>query len=873
MGSASLAPSMAAPARRSPPTVIGWAMAHPNLTAFVLYTVLAIVFFLPGLLPGHTTSGADYLWSAAPWNTSVPQGIPLRATHPVIYGANPVLVDPVTVFEPFLQYTRTQLPHIPLWDPYIMGGAPYLADMQSAIFSPFSLPAYVLPFWWSLSVIAVLKVLVGCMGAFLLGRVFKMRFAGALLCGAVYGFGLFLVVWLAWPLTNVFPLIPWMLVATERVIRRPGPLAIVGLAGVVALQFFGGHPESSFDALVATVAFFVLRVLQEPGGVGAAVSGAGGRGESRTRVLVRTGWRPCVAFVIAVGLGTALAAVAILPFVELLHQSSDLTSRPRGAVSVPAHWYFSALLPNYFPGVFKMLTGFYAGAFSLVLAIIALFRIRAERIAVAVFAAVCILVVLGIQPVFGAIVHLPGFRDTYNTRLSILYLLGVALLAGWGLDDLTQRRPKGRQAVVFTGLAVALLAFPIILVLATGAVSGRLFSRAFEVAWGFAPSPSLSQAQALPIIRLSALIIWIVFAGVAALLLYARIRLGLGATAFAVLTVLVILADLFRAGMGFNPAIPDSQAQQPVTAAIRYLQHEGLARFVGVEPIVGINPLPPDVNLRYDLYDARGYDFPVIARFGEMWTRYVAPPTPLLPLDTTTVPYYNLATDPATLRILSLLGVRNIMLEKGEPTLHLPGVRVGYNGSDATIYTNDNALPRAWVVSGQDVVSDDAQALTTIGSAAFDPRQQVVTDTPLPGITKGAVSAAPGATSITTYDSQRVAVRVDAKRTSELVLSDTWYPGWQATVDGHSVPIDRVDYTLRGVAIPPGRHQVVFTYAPASFRTGWVVSLGAAIIWLVELALGLRRAPRPGRRGRRPSGRGRHVMPAGGSQAVTHPRL
>ncbi len=412
------------------------------------------------------------------------------------------------------------------------------------------------------------------------------------------------------------------------------------------------------------------------------------------------------------------------------------------------------MLPNYFPGVFKMLTGFYAGAFSLVLAIIALFRIRAERIAVAVFAAVCILVVLGIQPFFGAIVHLPGFRDTYNTRLSILYLLGVGLLAGWGLDDLTQRRPKGRQAFVFSSLAVALLAFPIILVLATGAVSGHLFSRAFEVAWGFAPSPSLSQVHALPIIRLSALIIWIVFAGAAALLLYARIRLGLGATAFAVLTVLVILADLFRAGMGFNPAIPDSQAQQPVTAAIRYLQHEGLARFVGVEPIVGINPLPPDVNLRYGLYDAHGYDFPVIARFGEMWTRYVAPPTPLLPLDTTTVPYYNLTTDPATLRILSLLGVRNIMLEKGEPTLHLPGVRVGYNGSDATIYTNENALPRAWLVSGQDVVADDAQALTTIGSAAFDPRQQVVTETPLPGITKGTVSAPPGTTSITAYDTR-----------------------------------------------------------------------------------------------------------------------
>ena len=384
-----------------------------------------------------------------------------------------------------------------------------------------------------------------------------------------------------------------------------------------------------------------------------------------------------------------------------------------------------------------MLTGFYAGAFALVLAVVALFRVRTERIAVAVFAVVCILVVLGIQPFFGAIAHLPGFRDTYNTRLSILYSARhrIAGRLGPGRPHADAAR-QGRKAVALCGFAVALLLFPVLLVVATGATSARFFSRAFEVAWGFAPSPSGFQANSLPIVRLSALIIWVVFAGLAALLLYARARLGLRGTVFAALAVLLVVADLFRAGMGFNPAIPDSEAQQPTTPAIGYLQHEGLARFVGVEPTVGINPLPPDVGLRYGLYDARGYDFPVSGRFGEMWTRYVAPPTPLLPLDTTTVPYYNLVTEPATLRILSLLGVRNIMLEKGQPALHLTGVRLGYDGSDAVIYTNDNALPRTWLVSAQMVVADDEQALTTIGSAGFDPRRQVVTEQALPGLAK-----------------------------------------------------------------------------------------------------------------------------------------
>ncbi|MGH9091566.1 MAG: hypothetical protein ACRDZR_09360, partial [Acidimicrobiales bacterium] len=259
-----------------------WAARHPVLVALACYLVLGVIFFWPGLLPGHTVSAADYLWNAAPWNTSIPHGLPVQSLHPYRVGSNPELVDGVTVFEPFLQYTASLLPHVPLWDPYVMGGMPYLADMQSAVFSPFSLPAYLFPFWWSLGVIALMKVVVAAMGAFLLGRAVGMRTAGAFLCGLVFGFGLFMIAWIPWPLTNVFPLIPWMLLATERLVRRPGVLPAAALAVLVAMQWFGGHPESSVYALLAAGAWFVLRLLQrQGGGVVAAVRSAGTGGRLR----------------------------------------------------------------------------------------------------------------------------------------------------------------------------------------------------------------------------------------------------------------------------------------------------------------------------------------------------------------------------------------------------------------------------------------------------------------------------------------------------------------------------------------------------------------------------------------------------------------
>jgi hypothetical protein len=724
--------------------------------------------------------------------------------------------------------------------------------MQSAIFSPFSLPAYVLPFWWSLSFIAVMKVVVASMGAFLLAKSLKMRFYGAFLCGTVFGFGLFMIAWLPWPLASVFAFVPWLLFATERLVRRPGILTASGLAVVVALQFFCGHPESSFQALFATVCFFLLRVFQSPGGVAAAIRSAGRGGRSRASALWNSLNRPVVVFVLAVVAGTAIAAVAILPFLELLKNSSDLTSRPRGAVYVRPGWFVTSLLPSYYlPGGFEIETGFYAGALPLMLAFVGLLRRRVERILVAVFALFCLLVVLGVQPLFGFVGRLPGFDETYLSRLTILYLLCIALLAGWGLDDLVAWRPGVRNARGILGSAAGLFLLPIVIVFATDGTSLRLFARAAKVAWSFSERWSPHSPSIGPVVNLAALIIWVVVAGLAVALLYFRVGRGIRPMIFAGLAILLVVGDLFQAGMGENPAIPDSHAVQPTTAAIRYLQTQSPARFVAADPYIGVNPLPPNVNLRYGLYDARGYDLPVINRFSELWGTYVAGPTPLLPLDTPAVPTLNLELEPSALRVLSLLGVKDILQQNGDTPLRLPGLHVVYRGSDATVYENSNALPRTWLVADQQIVGSEKGQLTAVASRGFDPRNVLISGTRLPGIPVGDPdTSSPGTARITDYGAQQVDVDADVTRASELVLSDTYYPGWRVTVNGRPARINEVDFLLRGVAVSAGNDHIVFTYDPSSFRTGVVVTLSATGLVLVAVFVELRRRRRSQARGR-----------------------
>jgi uncharacterized membrane protein YfhO len=69
-----------------------------------------------------------------------------------------------------------------------------------------------------------------------------------------------------------------------------------------------------------------------------------------------------------------------------------------------------------------------------------------------------------------------------------------------------------------------------------------------------------------------------------------------------------------------------------------------------------------------------------------------------------------------------------------------------------------------------------------------------------------------------------------------LVLTDQFYPGWTAEVDGKPRPVIRVNYCFRGVVIPRGSRMVVFSFEPQSFRrgqlmacVGWLVLIGTAV--------------------------------------------
>jgi Bacterial membrane protein YfhO len=317
------------------------------------------------------------------------------------------------------------------------------------------------------------------------------------------------------------------------------------------------------------------------------------------------------------------------------------------------------------------------------------------------------------------------------------------------------------------------------------------------------------------------------------------------------LAALIIAADLFRANMGFNPAIPIDHASQPVTPALRALQARAPNRFAVLSRPGIDQPLQPDLAMRYGLYDARGYDYPIERRYDAFWRATAAAEGAFIE------PTQRATATPKGMRGLSLLSVSDLLQYPDTKTPPYPGLRLTYSGPDARIYRNPDALPRAFLVSGQRVVSGGDAALAAVTAPDFDARRVAVTERRLPGLPTGTSSSSePGTARVATYGDERAEVAVRARTSSLLVLTDVYFPGWKATVDGRSADIERVDYLLRGVALPPGRHRVEFRYEPSSWRAGWILSLLglAAALGLAAVGLSRTRSRQAGPRAAAPSG-------------------
>ncbi|HEX8457746.1 MAG TPA: YfhO family protein, partial [Pyrinomonadaceae bacterium] len=151
-----------------------------------------------------------------------------------------------------------------------------------------------------------------------------------------------------------------------------------------------------------------------------------------------------------------------------------------------------------------------------------------------------------------------------------------------------------------------------------------------------------------------------------------------------------------------------------------------------------------------------------------------------------------------------------------------------YQQDHALIMRNRRALPRAWLVGEAEAV-DGEEALRRINGESptpFDPRRTAlleVAPTELPALAGGELNADSTAR-VVKYEPNRLLIETEADRAALLVVSEMFYPGWEATVDGSEARIHLTNYLLRGVHVPAGKHRVEMRYTAPAARNGAVIS-------------------------------------------------
>ena len=159
-----------------------------------------------------------------------------------------------------------------------------------------------------------------------------------------------------------------------------------------------------------------------------------------------------------------------------------------------------------------------------------------------------------------------------------------------------------------------------------------------------------------------------------------------------------------------------------------------------------------------------------------------------------------------------------------------------YSG-EVSIWENTQAAPRAFLVDQVRSVTSSSDAIAVMQDPGFDPKRDAVVEAPVAtssDTTRVSPQTDPGRALITKYESQQVRIAVESPSSELLVLTDTYFPGWTATIDGAAAAILPTDLAFRGVMVPSGSHEVTFSYAPGTFFLGGALAFGAvALLGLV----------------------------------------
>jgi hypothetical protein len=805
----------------------------PRLRSFVVIFVLSFIFFSPFFIEGKVFLAADTLFLHWPWKNYAPQNF---LPH------NTLITDPVNSSYAELYNRGLKDSHVSRWSPYVLTGIPGIMGGAGPYF-PVKMLLHRL-FTTPVALTLFLFIHVTLMGYFMFLYLYEIGagWRGALFGAVAYMFNGCVMVWLEfemWVTAGAY--LPLLLFCMERYLGRKRFLyAFAG--GIV----FGTMLLNSAFQLTVYIAVFMIfysvfliaRYYRNGNWRGVASIGV---------CLLITGIT-----------GLLIGAIEILPFFEAARHSSRISRTFEfhqffdTLSKVPLRWFITLFFPDYFgspvlhfnpiPALpsqeymnYNELT-LYAGiptVFAFAGCIVA--RKNSFSRFYLFMTALVITMLTGTYAYYPFFKLVPGMNKMNPSRLIFLFVFMVSAASGLFMKALEDMTPRMKKIFLVISLGIAGV---VVLISFFGSSPGIIrwfnkenFETASEpVAAWLAPAIRDLRSIHSPVVYKPLILTLAAFCLFSVLAITKKNKTR---DIVFILILAVLSYDLISFGRNYNSTASPEYVYMK-TPSIEYLMRQpGPFRVVqdadsdllvntlipfGIEEVGGyMNVYPERVNklMSYIQYGDRAFD-------GNIFDRWVT---------------FGGARTDFSLPIFDLMNVRYL--------LTAPGLKVPFEKyklvfqGDMSIYENMRVMPRAYIVHNCVVTDDVHQTLRFMWSDQFDMRSQVMLEKePSMEFAAGITSPAyPSTARIDTYTPDEVHISADLGANGWLVLSDTYYPGWIAEVDGKESPIQRANVNFRAVELKQGKHYISFRYEPSSVRTGMILSaLGILVcafgIWI-----------------------------------------
>lgn len=721
-----------------------------------------------------------------------------------------------------------QYGEFPLWNPYVFSGYPFIGNPQSGIFYPINILFIIFPTNLVFGYVFVLDIFLIGLFAYLFCRAIHLDKYSSLVSAIIFMFSGTLIGRIyAGHLPNVDAVVwfPLTLLFYELAIEKKNLIYGV-LAGIsLALQFLTGHIQFAAYGLVGSVLYFILRSISQI------------REEQSTRGM----GKPLLILAISFILCFSLSAVQLLPSIEF----SGFSNRTGGVsyefasqYSLPPYHLITFIAPEFFgnpiDGSYVGRSNFwelcgYMGVLPLILCLIGvLFKKNRYTIIFSIFVLFTLLFSFGKYSPFFSIFYyyIPGF-NMFRVPATFLYIysFSIAILCGFGssflIGEISEKnKNKLKLLIIISAIISILIAITTFFVyynkeyfISLGkAIASERYSRLSSLlSHPLSYYHELVDSVLLNMIK--SIIILILFFISSIGVIFIRIKKKIKLKNLKLLIILLILLDLWFFGMKYiDTKNPEEIFKAP--ELINVIKNDAM-RYDGKYRILSLSGASFNqyLTLIHDIEIATGYDPSYLRDYQEfLWLignhsalRYG-----------TSINIYDIS-NPNPIR---LLNIRYIVTNQKLSDREYKEI---YAQNNTFVYRVNNTLPRAFIIPNASVITSRDEMLNILKTRDFNPRKTVLLEKipNVPLINNGIFKKA----DITEYTPNKISMDINTSASGFLVLSEIWYPGWRAYVDGKETEIYKANYILRSIYLKDGKHKVLFVYDPISYKIGKLVSL------------------------------------------------